>query len=149
MTLQSSGGISLSNVSVELGRSASATTSLGEAAVRALAGIASGPISLSNLYGKSSTSYWYVACGSLETIQSFGTDSAGNIYAFGYSLIAKFNADGVLQWQRTINRTIMAGKVMADGTVHLAGYWIVSGSNYGSYVARLDTNGNLIWPRST
>ena len=39
MTLQSSGAISLSNVSVELGRSASATTSLGEAAVRALAGI--------------------------------------------------------------------------------------------------------------
>lgn len=148
MTLQSSGAISLSNVSVELGRSASATTSLGEAAVRALAGIASGPISLSNLYGKSATSFWYVACGSLETIQSFGTDSAGNIYAFGYSLIAKFNADGVLQWQRTINRTIMAGKAMDDGTVHLAGYWIVSGSNYGSYVARLDTNGNLIWTRS-
>lgn len=148
MTLQSSGAISLSNVSVELGRSASATTSLGEAAVRGLAGVASGPISLSNLYGKSATSYWYVACGSLETIQSFGTDSAGNIYAFGYSLIAKFNADGVLQWQRTINRTIMAGKAMDDGTIHLAGYWIVSGSNYGSYVARLDTNGNLIWTRS-
>lgn len=148
MTLQSSGAISLSNVSVELGRGASATTSLGEAAVRGLAGVASGPISLSNLYGKSAVSYWYVACGSLETFQSFGTDSAGNIYAFGYSLIAKFSADGDLQWQKTINRTIMAGKVMDDGTVHLAGYWIVSGSNYGSYVARLDTNGNLIWTRS-
>lgn len=46
--------ISLSQVAVELGRSASATTSLGETAVRALAGVASGAISLSNLYGKSS-----------------------------------------------------------------------------------------------
>lgn len=57
MTLQSSGAISLSNVSVELGRSAPATTSLGEAAVRTLAGVASGPISLSNLYGKSNVSF--------------------------------------------------------------------------------------------
>ena len=57
MTLQSSGAISLSNVSVELGRAASATTSLGEAAVRGLAGIASGPIFLSSLYGKSSLSF--------------------------------------------------------------------------------------------
>jgi hypothetical protein len=57
MTLQSSGAISLSNVSVELGRSASATISLGEAAVRTLAGVASGPISLSNLYGKSNLSF--------------------------------------------------------------------------------------------
>ena len=49
MRLQSSGAILLSNVSVELGRSASATTSLGEVAVRTLAGVASCPISLSNL----------------------------------------------------------------------------------------------------
>lgn len=53
MTLQSSGAISLSNVNTELGRSATATISLGEAAVRTLAGVPSGPISLSDLYGKS------------------------------------------------------------------------------------------------
>ena len=57
MTLQSSGAISLSNVAVELGRGASATTSLGEAAVRTLAGVASGPISLSSLYGKSNVAF--------------------------------------------------------------------------------------------
>ena len=53
MTLQSSGPISLGNVAVELGRTSTTTTSLGEAAVRTLAGVASGPVSLSNLYGKS------------------------------------------------------------------------------------------------
>lgn len=53
MTLQSSGPISLGNVNTELGRSATATISLGETAVRTLAGVPTGPISLSNLYGKS------------------------------------------------------------------------------------------------
>ena len=43
MTLQSSGLISLGNVAVELGRASTTTTSLGEAAVRTLAGVASGP----------------------------------------------------------------------------------------------------------
>lgn len=53
MTLQSSGAISLANVNTELGRSSTANISLGETAVRTLAGVASGAISLSNLYGKS------------------------------------------------------------------------------------------------
>lgn len=57
MTLQSSGAISLSNVNVELGRSSTAQISLGETAVRNLAGVASGAISLSNLYGKSNVSF--------------------------------------------------------------------------------------------
>ena len=53
MTLQSSGAISLGNVNTELGRSSTATISLGETAVRTLAGVSSGAIALSNLYGKS------------------------------------------------------------------------------------------------
>lgn len=57
MTLPASGAISLTQVLAELrisnpGRSA--VIGLGDADVRALAGVASGPISLSNLYGKSS-----------------------------------------------------------------------------------------------
>lgn len=53
MTLQSSGPISLSQVNAELGLSSSASISLGSASVRGLAGVASGAISMSNLYGKS------------------------------------------------------------------------------------------------
>lgn len=53
MALPSSGAISLSQVSVELGRAANASVSLGETASRNLAGVASGAISLANLYGKS------------------------------------------------------------------------------------------------
>lgn len=57
MTLQTTGPISLGNVGTELGRATGTTTSLGETAVRNLAGIASGAIKLSNLYGKSSVAF--------------------------------------------------------------------------------------------
>lgn len=72
MTLPSSGAISLANVSVELGRSSTATTSLGESAVRALAGVASGAISLSNLRGKSNAPTITISPSSLYTSRSGG-----------------------------------------------------------------------------
>lgn len=53
MTLTASGPIALSAVNVELGRASTAAISLGETAVRNLAGKATGAISLGNLYGKS------------------------------------------------------------------------------------------------
>ena len=49
-----SGGLNRS-VNIELGRSATATSSLNESALRTLAGVPSGAISLSNFYGKSNT----------------------------------------------------------------------------------------------
>jgi hypothetical protein len=47
------GTISMANVNVELARSSTATISLNESAVRGLAGIASGTISMNDLRGKS------------------------------------------------------------------------------------------------
>ena len=52
MPLPLTGPLSLSQVNLELGRAASTTISLGSAAVRGLAGIASGPIGKSSLRGK-------------------------------------------------------------------------------------------------
>ena len=46
----------MSQVNTELGRSSTATISLGESAVRALAGVPSGTISMNNLRGKSALS---------------------------------------------------------------------------------------------
>ena len=54
MALPSSGAISLNNVNVELGLSGTASINMGSAAVRGLFGVASGAISMSDGYGKSS-----------------------------------------------------------------------------------------------
>ena len=148
MTLQTSGPISLGNVAVELGRTSTTTTSLGEAAVRALAGIASGPISLSNLYGKSNESYWHASFGS--TVISFtvlGTDSSGNIYASSTSAVFKWDKDGALIWARTVSGPfIVGGCVDPAGNVYLAGGYYTS--NYFAWVAKLNPAGILQWQRS-
>lgn len=54
MTLQSSGAISMNDINIELGRASGSSINLNEAAVRALAGVPSGTIRLSDFYGKSS-----------------------------------------------------------------------------------------------
>jgi hypothetical protein len=56
MALPSTGSLSMSQVNVELSRAANATISLGESAVRALAGVPSGTISFQDLRGKSALS---------------------------------------------------------------------------------------------
>jgi hypothetical protein len=148
MTLQTSGPISLGNVAVELGRTSTTTTSLGEAAVRTLAGIASGPITLSNLYGKSNESFWHVTFGS--TVVSFlilGTDSSGNIYASATSAVFKWNRDGALLWARNVSGPfINGGWIDASGNIYLAGAYY--SSNYFGWLAKLGTSGTVQWQRS-
>ena len=52
MALQGSGAISFANINTEMGRTSTQSISINETAVRKLAAIPSGAISLSNFYGK-------------------------------------------------------------------------------------------------
>jgi hypothetical protein len=67
MTLAASGEMSIGgststrSINLELGRAAGATSSLGETALRTLAGVASGAISMSNFYGKANFTVAYSA----------------------------------------------------------------------------------------
>jgi len=70
------GTISMSQVNTELGRSSTATISLGETAVRTLAGVASGTISMDNLRGKSAETISI----SDHSITGYGLSSAGAWY---------------------------------------------------------------------
>lgn len=65
------GTISMSQVNTELGRSSTATISLNESAVRTLAGVPSGTISMNNLRGKSAMSVT-----TNTTAEGFGADFA-------------------------------------------------------------------------
>ena len=82
MPLASSGQMSIGgtttdrSINLELGRSATATSSLGESALRTLAGVSSGAISMSNFYGKSSLTVNYP---SAATASFFGPDYCGYV----------------------------------------------------------------------
>lgn len=78
MTLPT-GTISMSQVNTELGRSSTAQISLGESAVRTLAGVASGAISMNNLRGKSAMS----VTASNVSGSAGGFANSGDVYGSG------------------------------------------------------------------
>jgi hypothetical protein len=86
MPLPNGTTISMSQVNTELSRASTATISLGETAVRNLAGVPSGAISMSNLWGKSAytpMSLSYTggigeAFGPCQTVSASATVSVAN-----------------------------------------------------------------------
>jgi len=111
MTLPA-GQISLSEVNVELNLSPTATISLNDAAVRALAGVPSGAIAMSNLQGKSNDPYFFASLYPSGTYAGdIFVDSSANIYQSNATSppttlqIVKLNNTAVLQWQRSLAST--------------------------------------------
>ena len=115
MPLVSSGEISIGgsttdrSINLELGRSATATSSLDEAALRTLAGVASGAISLSSFYGKANAS---VAI-SNQTATNYSLSGSGGTATATYRLASSGQA----------SRTNVGGTL-----VSISSEWLTTGS---------------------
>lgn len=163
MTLVSSGLISLggnatsggSNVSIEYelrssyGNTTTGTNqiSLNDSAVRNLAGISSGAISFSSLYGKSALTTWFSYATNLYDSGSaiVASDPSGNIiqlalatHTGGYSMIMKTSSAGSLIWAKTANVYFQKMVVDSAGNIYLVG---------SNYLVKLDSSGNISWQK--
>ncbi len=152
MTLPT-GTISMSQVNTELGRSATATISLGESAVRTLAGVPSGAISMQNLQGKSNA----------PTFEPDGGTSSGDpVYLEDYTsgglaatVTITCSVDAVWTYTRTgiygtpttgSNTALTRSFVLTNPTTSTrVAYWTVSATAGGVtkyWVVQLENSGN-------
>jgi len=114
MALPASGAISIGDVSVELGRAATATTNLNESAVRALFGLASGAIDMNTGHGKSNRTVRNIVVSSnspgfnlssfyATNITSGGVASSGPAYTAGTTDIIITINSGVILYGYTFS----------------------------------------------
>jgi len=146
MTLPASGNpISFSQVDVELSFSATAQISLNDTAVRALFGVASGAISLSNGYGKSS-----VVAKSFHTVFGFTGNNTYNcsfpnicVLACGYQdMVAPpaVSTKSTYSWIAARNKAI---KQSLDGTIKSAVIYPQCGCGVSTVSVATDASCNL------
>jgi hypothetical protein len=122
-------------------------------------------IMLSFLGGGGGIANWIATLGDRAgtTDAGFGiaVDSSGNTYVAGTAasqgaggddgLVAKYNASGVIQWQRVLGGTgadaFKYVDVDSSGNVYVCGFTQVSGTA-GILVAKYDTSGTIQWQRT-
>ena len=111
-----------------------------------------------------SDNYWFATLGdSSNTSKAYGVavDSVGNIYVTGKTavgsgkdkaLTAKYNTNGVIQWQRTISSGDSSGDndEGRDIVIDNSGDIIVVGkyTNQKGFIAKYNTSGELQWANS-
>lgn len=163
MALNGSGPISIGgatagqSINLELGRAATATSNLNETGLRTLAGIASGAISLSNFWGKSSylTDISRILWGgNNDAALSVVVDDSGNIYLVGHTnsmgfgsydgFIAKLSSSGNLQWQKHVGTSGIDYFYYAfhdsSGNIYI--------STYTNRIVKMNSAGNILWQKT-
>jgi hypothetical protein len=165
MTLNASGPISLGgstagqSVNLELGQSATATISMNDANVRALAGVSSGAISLpGNFWGKSNVQslFSFTSYNGFNTTGGMATDSSNNIYCNLGNGVAKFSAAGAIQWQKTITNSLGASQENlanfgkdSSGNIYTALPISTAVQSFGALaLVSFDSSGALRWQRT-
>jgi hypothetical protein len=125
MALPSSGVISLNDVNVELGLSATATISLNDAAVRTLAGISSGTISMSDLYGKSAAAASLFSAATLSPSGPAILDTPYEQYYFYIHPSAPQTHPQIEKWPSTVEAGAFPNDQLAPANQYGAA-WIPS-----------------------
>lgn len=128
MTLQASGVIQISDINVELGRAYNTWAGLGDSALRTLAGVPSGSISLASFYGKSN----------FQASWSGNSVAGGSVYQFqtsgnairAYSTLTSTGGTWIYTYT---NGTFSGGESTAAGNFQ--------------YVSGFGTSGNLLRSR--
>lgn len=162
MALATSGTMSIGgttanrSINLELGRSATATSSLGESALRTLAGVSSGAISMSNFYGKSSAETQTVTVGTYydgtayipTTSWGYGQSPAYGSVSDGTLGVAGNNTIELLAWNNLNFLTLrVAGAANNSGWTTMT----VNGTAFSRASASFFANGttSTAWQWST
>lgn len=144
MALPSSGAISMHDIKAELGIGTGIKLDLGDPRVRALAGISSGAISLSDLYGKSNgttmTTIGHVSAFNMHTF--FGSPTAPSTYTlivdhilYNSFYVGNFHKSSVI---KIINNFQIRGKG-GNGNSGTGGHAIVASGN----ILVIENNGEI------
>ena len=156
MTLAASGEMSIGgststrSINLELGRAAGATSSLGETALRTLAGVSSGAISISNFYGKANFTVDYTPGGFFANGAVF--DDLYDSFAGDTGAVSlRWNADGtmsILQWPT--NYTSLGINWGSPTTAGIgSNYWIrftrTATNSFGSPTAATQSTASTGW----
>lgn len=140
MALPASGAISLNQVNVELGSAGTTSINMNSAAVRGLFGVASGAISMSNGYGKSSQFAFSIASNQTNAnLATLGTNAGWD----GTSkLVATINSGIYLSGNATGTAALTVSGSFPGGVELINnGYIVGKGANGGSYNVGYNSRG--------